>query len=769
MTSLLRKVDVWGARLDSCSHHRVAANQTRHIYRRLPLLSSIGRPFSDLHNNEGFVPQFDVDDPANYQAQTLNKRKLQAWTPIDPVRAAEGSLLTSESVATLTPPFPRRPGSMRFPYWYSPSSVTHEVPRTHPDETITVQDVYSALETDDPDVVIRTLSSVVGEMESTQVIAAIPATTFSEILRLLDPERLLSRYNMILREIGPRHPTHFQIQPTRSSRMSSFGDELLRNLKRIIQVRHEAGHKFSLQNYKYLLRCCRIEGDLEAATTVWMSMAADSCKPDLDCFNIYLATIVWADIQDPRRRYNLMVTPKNLTRRSGKNQPYRFRGHSAGKYGIRYKMTTLFNKMIANDIMGDEETFCLMILADAREGDVDGIKAKIENLWRINVDQLMQENEELLTPVEAYSVDSPFYPSETLLLAVAHSFSINNQVPIALRLIEFISQKYNIPIPITVWTELLEKAAVLTAPSGRVRKYVKKAYMWDVAKGKAPLSEPLPLTVVANLWNTFVSSPYNIQPTMFMYDKLITNLIQRQCFTQALEQMEKGRGEHIRSVFNYRQLLDKYQQCLAETLLRPNALRRVRFKSFARLLFQTPTTKLGKAASPRLIRLEREVAYARLRTHLNRQYLRDWCRRFLHSSTQSFRKNDNFLLRQLPLMLHEWRLYLPRQIDYSIQTGHISFHSHSASINEIRTKGLIRNTLVAPTDNIQKQIRRVDGRSDLEEGGQQSKRLRQRAALLTSERSMSPRALRNRARVSRGDTQNDQDWKFERKRSRTAS
>jgi hypothetical protein len=120
--------------------------------------------------------------------------------------------------------------------------------------------------------------------------------------------------------------------------------------------------------------------------------------------------------------------------------------------------------MVESGVPGNEETFCLMITAMGREGDLDSIANILKRVWQIDVEALLAADETSVPSARSYPEDSPFYPSNKLLFTLAHAYGTNNNIPLALRLVDYVSSQYSlpIPIPIEVWNELFQWTYVLS-------------------------------------------------------------------------------------------------------------------------------------------------------------------------------------------------------------------------------------------------------------------------------------------------------------------
>ncbi|KAL9117974.1 MAG: hypothetical protein Q9187_005483 [Circinaria calcarea] len=171
-----------------------------------------------------------------------------------------------------------------------------------------------------------------------------------------------------------------------------------------------------------------------------------------------------------------------------------------------------------------------------REGDMAGVRSILRKVWDIDVDAILELDDDSFITNNQPSHQSPSYPTQHLLFTLAHVFGSNNELPAALRIIDYISRKYSIEIDDETWAQLFEWTFVLSTPRYKGRK-----------SDGAQLGQ-LPLASVENLWNTMTSEPYNVKPTMPMYNRRIRNLWKRQMLDPMLEAMRAGKKLHNQQV-----------------------------------------------------------------------------------------------------------------------------------------------------------------------------------------------------------------------------
>jgi hypothetical protein len=514
--------------------------------------------------------------------------------------------------------------------------------------------LYSALRTGSPHTILKALSDDVklaGFRNTRFFLLSIPSTTFSELLRCLDPKHFVGRYQELHREISPRLAKQLGILGSIDLQRGyyKFCTLFLEHVKGILDARHYE-YPAALSDYKYLLKCARATGNLDIAEYIWHTITAqrkdgkgtDVLSPDAECYNCYLSIKCLHDSTNPLFRFRLRIIPDNFGPRAWNKLPYDLKGHSVGgNTGIRAQVALLFRQMVEAGISGNEETFCLMIVSMAREGEMSAVASILRRVWNIDVEQLLNSNDSGLPPAKSYRPNSPFHPTDMLLYTVAHAFGINNQIPTALRLIDYISSQYAVPIPTHVWNELLQWTFVLsTEPQTRKRNNE----LVDTGKEIGQL----PPEAVSSLWNTMVSRPYNVKPTMEMYDRLIINLYYRQRYGEMQIRMEEARRwikedirklSHMEAIFN------------------------------ATTRYPSPV----HLADRRM----RDLLFARLRIRRNRKYVERWVRLLIKDGSQSLKYTDRWSDQNLPNIIKNWSLFLPESLNYSTRSGEVSFKSGS--------------------------------------------------------------------------------------------
>ncbi|KAG9848767.1 hypothetical protein KCU98_g5221, partial [Aureobasidium melanogenum] len=229
-------------------------------------------------------------------------------------------------------------------------------------------------------------------------------------------------------------------------------------------------------------------------------MQADNIIPDLRCYNNYMGAIVSNLRHDPDTRQNRRVATFGTEARCKLSPSAKFAAYHVGIGGIKDSALELHREIPKSEIVPDEETLRLLILSVGREGDLNTVKRLLRQVWRTNVAAIVDGLEEGHLKNELdISPTSPLHPSPFLVYAVAHVFSINNEIPAVLKLVDHISQTYNVKVFDYVWHELLNWTFVLSLPrqaSGNEHAILPKASvqkLWKLCETN--------LTATRNMWH----------------------------------------------------------------------------------------------------------------------------------------------------------------------------------------------------------------------------------------------------------------------------
>ncbi|OJJ37309.1 hypothetical protein ASPWEDRAFT_26710 [Aspergillus wentii DTO 134E9] len=476
-----------------------------------------------------------------------------------------------------------------------------------------------------------------------ELVGSLPQTIFVEVFHLLSPAYFVDPYREIHR---PLHPSAVDVKQYRS--LDSIFDEFVNNLATVVNIRQSAGHTLGLAEYTHLLDCARSIGDAIMADSIWHNMREDEIYPDVRCYNYYMEAKVWDTAYTGREKYNLRMTPYAYRKRRFFNPNQGWQGYGTAGRSVRKEVLQIFNEMTEMGNHGDEATFINVILASSRVGHIKGMKNVLKTVWNVDIDALMDNVDESDLPeVTYYDRSSPLHPTHRLLFTVAHAFGTNNDIPAALKAIDFISRSYDLVVPEKVWLELFERSFVLSRP--RFGPDAKRN-----AKGKVSYE------FLNTMFQTMISPPFSVRPTIEIHHMLAKTAWDRARLSEF--------QYHMRAAYDL----------LAETR---------RKRRTARLILEGylggPMSRSSRRRMPQidpLLLQSRALADAvntydilRLRTAQQTMIVERLARLLLIHHRWTGRDNPAWERCLLPQALEEWQDFLPQSFVYRTKGGMVQF------------------------------------------------------------------------------------------------
>ncbi len=384
----------------------------------------------------------------------------------------------------------------------------------------------------------RVLFTLLSTAEGRRFVAQASSADFEAAFCSIDPWYLIEPFKDIYRYIKPSLTTQPKYRWIRAieERLESFAEQL----KEITDLRRD-GHRLTKGVCTHLLHCARVLGHGPMARQVWQILIPeDGLQQDLDvhAYNCYMEAICWANAFSKTEQWRLRVIPRLLGIRRSENPPSDLSGHRTGPLGLRHETLVYFRRMVGQKIEGNEETFTNLMVAMGREGDITGAKSILKSVYNIDVDLLLQVDEEEVETPTFYEVGSPLRPTARLLYTIAHVFGSNNEIGLALKLVDFVSRQYDLRIPFNVWMHLFDWAMVLSIWRSAWKK--KQGY----GTGQVPPS------IIDMIWTEMTDEPHNIKPDVALHTFRARSFRDRlllreslECIQSARLLFEEGRGE----------------------------------------------------------------------------------------------------------------------------------------------------------------------------------------------------------------------------------
>ncbi|SMR46421.1 unnamed protein product [Zymoseptoria tritici ST99CH_1E4] len=499
-------------------------------------------------------------------------------------------------------------------------------------DSVRKEDLSAALLDRDADAVAQCLLTAI-RLNDLDFVRDIPKTTFSEIIRCLDARHFVAELGNIHVDLSSVAASSMNVAP-----MREVAFEYASVLRQVLAIRRAAGTGGTLADSRTLLRCARDLGNRKMAELIWSNLMSQRLTPDIQCYNYYMSATVWNGMHLAGFRQKVRVIPFfQMARKSGEYKDRRYKDYSVGENGVLESTMRIFNEMVARNIAADEESFRILIVAAAREGDMKTVKAILKRVWSIDVDIILASGDTPQTLPKPMPTNSPLYPQSTLLFTIAHAFGINNDVSAAIRLVDFVARHYRLQISKDVWGQLFEWTFVLS-----IRRH-------GTSTNDGSREGQITSDSVQKLWQTMTGPPYFVKPTMGMYNYMIKSLFLRQMSGRIADLLnDEVRGLYTQQRKQTRFLLSSLKHNIASK---------------------------NKAMGFRRRRWELQDLVGQR----NNFWIRRWIRLLLGSFTHTYRLINikEQYARSLPRLLWNWRNLVPTNVRYETPTGMVQLEFRS--------------------------------------------------------------------------------------------
>jgi hypothetical protein len=175
----------------------------------------------------------------------------------------------------------------------------------------------------------------------------------------------------------------------------------------------------------------------------------------------------------------------------------------------------------------DEELVCASLVAFARSSSLHSIKTLIlKNHYGIDIEEDAESDPG--NPQISGGIDlppnSPIKPTGRLLNAIVEAFGSMSHIPLGMKLLDFISRRYDIPIPHETWSNLLNWTYLCASKPYKPMRKLHGDFQSTVTTSAD----------VREVWNVMISAPYNVDPSFDDYDIYIKTLLAQRSFGRAL-------------------------------------------------------------------------------------------------------------------------------------------------------------------------------------------------------------------------------------------
>ena len=239
---------------------------------------------------------------------------------------------------------------------------------------------------------------------------------------------------------------------------------------------------------------------------------------------------------------------------------------------------------------------------------------------------------------------SALYPTSRLLNAIVESFGSMSEISLAMKLLDYVSQRYNVPITHDVWSNLLNWSYLSASKKNqRVRKML-----------GTEVSTHLDVQDVIHVWNVMTSEPYSVQPTFEDLDIYIRTLI----ITRRHDEANKLIRESVMPYLD--SLVDKFESAVCEEILIKDAI------------IDQSTESFSASTVSQAIRLRQD---AEVRKDYVENRIAIWFKDLLkeHSKGRNARRSHSSTV-LIPNLIRDFPRFFLTVVRYRTATGAISLN-----------------------------------------------------------------------------------------------
>jgi hypothetical protein len=434
---------------------------------------------------------------------------------------------------------------------------------------------------------------------------------FSALLRSIQPDAFLG--------LKERHRLDANGNVYVVSEKKAF-EEFKANLTFIVNIMRKLGYRLTVRDYQHLIDCAHTGGDANMAVGFWNSMAgAGDVQLDTWVYNSFMAAISGSATYEREVR----VRDAILQHRAQRKPEY-----------LRERAYKLFSRMIEKRIAPNSMSFDILMLAMARMGDIAGIESILKRVWGVDVHGLPDEvavNDKRIAMRE----DSPLYPTGHTLVAIATAYCQNGQLDVAVRVVDHISRRYDIPLSAPVWVALMNWSYVFS----RQRKEI-----------------PVDVAAVQRVWNVMTAEPYNVSPTADMYDYIIRSYLWRRMPGAAEAIMDSAAIQLFqRTVWRAAEI---EQRIVHGKVVRGSPQSWEKPKGLILTIDDTE-------------RLKQDLFNVLREDHRIRSMMKRWTELLTIGKDMEM---TSFGTQEVPRIIEKWRCFLGKTIVYVLRTGHLRLY-----------------------------------------------------------------------------------------------
>ena len=475
--------------------------------------------------------------------------------------------------------------------------------------------------------------SILRAARDQEYICGLHPSAWSSIVRAVSPRKwMLSPIHLPMNRDWHRHASG----PMKQNEEYQRRRKLLSSISsQIFELRCQAGTPMLLADYRALLDHAAVLGDRYIAQALFEHMKHHGVKADRICYNALMRAALF--FQTPARQH--------INRLRAQND-----AQWKGVPAVLAEVKTIFQHMRHKaQIEPDVTSYCQLVTALARDGDLAGCRRVLSEYLQVDVAAVVAGQ---TIKYGVYERRSDLYPTRELLLTIANAFGSHDQISTSVRLLQFVSEKYDMTIHRDVWTALMHWVWFFCR---------KEDLILRSQEVRAPA-----LQRITHL-STLLQRQYNVWPSMEVLDYI---------FKSSLSERMQVTDDFVKPVVrDCRQVLKE-----RKGLWRMEAIGRSMSRSIpGRIIAPGDPT-------PFYSRLHKE----RIRIGLRVEFLRNWSKTILESGTprsyrpspdEAFRMSD-WRLRGLPNFIRQWREFIRPRIKFQVDSGVVQLQIRATSICE---------------------------------------------------------------------------------------
>jgi hypothetical protein len=288
----------------------------------------------------------------------------------------------------------------------------------------------------------------------------------------------------------------------------------------------------------------------------------------------------------------------------------------------------------------DVELLCVSIEGFSRSGDREAI---LEHILQGYYGIAINEGSQSVTGGFDIPRDSPLYPTSRLQFAISEAFGAMGDISLGMQLIDFISQRYDVPISPETWSNLLNWTYVSSS---------KELHAMRKAAGLAP--DGITSSDVLHVWDVMTSPPYSIEPSFEDLDVYMKALLFTRNLNKALDAIRNTALPYHQSITR------EFEEALQDEVLLNDTVQ------------ENTEDRLSTFTSSTLSTARRRRQQAEIHKDLVSNRIASWFDRILRqASTSRLHRRSSFASVTIPNLVRDHPDFFPQGVRYRTATGEV--------------------------------------------------------------------------------------------------